>query len=252
MELYTYMAFFVQIVTESLPISSSGHTNLLACLLSSTPLSQAYEYMLYIPTLVIITVFLFRRILFVVWHLMRCFTHIGMLFLFGFMAEIPTGFMYLFLSRVSCAIPLWIGFLVTALLLMSLRYVPRAYQKLSVRTAFLIGCCQGVALIPGISRLAATYAAARWLGLSSRTALLFSWTLMVPIMIVALSKGFFLLSFQEWFLLTRPCTVGVVLVATVFSYMAWLWTWKTSEQGKLWYVGFYMIVPTCVAFFWCF
>jgi len=71
--------------------------------------------------------------------------------------------------------------LVTGGLLFSLRYVGEGgLETLSYRNAFLIGCIQGCAVLPGISRSGATITLALWLGIERAEAAKFSFLLSIP------------------------------------------------------------------------
>lgn len=58
-------------------------------------------------------------------------------------------------------------------------------DHIPLKTAFLIGCCQSVALIPGVSRSGATIIGALGCGLSRRAAVEFSFFMAIPVMFAA-------------------------------------------------------------------
>lgn len=58
-------------------------------------------------------------------------------------------------------------------------------DEISTRQALLIGCCQSIALIPGVSRSGATIMGSLALGLARKPAAEFSFFLAIPIMICA-------------------------------------------------------------------
>lgn len=60
-----------------------------------------------------------------------------------------------------------------------------AADEIPVKTAFLIGLCQTVAMIPGISRSGATIMGALMLGVERRAATEFSFFLLAPTMVAA-------------------------------------------------------------------
>lgn len=57
--------------------------------------------------------------------------------------------------------------------------------KISVKNAFIIGCCQSLAAIPGVSRSAATIVGGMALGISRKTIVEFSFLLAVPTTLAA-------------------------------------------------------------------
>lgn len=60
-------------------------------------------------------------------------------------------------------------------------------DDVSPRQAFLIGCCQAIALIPGVSRSGATIMGSLALGLTRKAAAEFSFFLAIPVMICAVA-----------------------------------------------------------------
>jgi len=64
-------------------------------------------------------------------------------------------------------------------------------ETIPLRTAFLIGLCQTVAMIPGISRSGATIMGALMLGVERRAATEFSFFLLAPTMVAAASYSLF-------------------------------------------------------------
>jgi undecaprenyl-diphosphatase len=61
----------------------------------------------------------------------------------------------------------------------------RPLASMGVRDAFLVGCAQAVALIPGVSRSGATIAAGRALGFDRSSAAVFSFLMSMPIIAAA-------------------------------------------------------------------
>lgn len=57
--------------------------------------------------------------------------------------------------------------------------------EISLKTAFLVGCCQAIALIPGVSRSGASIIGGRALGLSRTAAAELSFFLAIPVMFAA-------------------------------------------------------------------
>jgi undecaprenyl-diphosphatase len=61
----------------------------------------------------------------------------------------------------------------------------KTLRDLSVRDAFLIGCAQALALVPGTSRSGVTITAGRFLGIARQDAARFSFLLSVPVILLA-------------------------------------------------------------------
>lgn len=119
----------------------------------------------------------------------------------GFMRE------SLFLPQVV-AVALIVG---GVLILLIERFAPTPrvaeVEAMSVRDAFLVGCAQAVALVPGVSRSGATIMGGLVFGLSRKAATEFSFFLAIPTMVAATSldlyKNGHLLSWDDlgWFAL---------------------------------------------------
>ena len=74
----------------------------------------------------------------------------------------------------------------------------RNITNVTVRDAFLIGCAQALALIPGTSRSGVTITAGRFLGLARQDAARFSFLLSVPVILLASAfKAFELVTGSE-------------------------------------------------------
>lgn len=113
--------------------------------------------------------------------------------------------------------------------------------------ALIIGLVQGIALLPGISRLATTYTAARWLGLHPRKAFEISWLIAVPLFLAASAQGVYKIMYMpevHWLVVgALPYIIGAGIVA----YGALKITAHLFYTHKAWWFGLYMIVPICWA-----
>lgn len=107
------------------------------------------------------------------------------------------------------------------------------------KTAFLVGICQGLAVIPGISRSGATISAAVFAGIERKTAARFSFLLSLPAIF-----GAQLLSFKDSMDGSNAALGDVTIYGTVVSfitgYFALVLLLKIVNQGK-----FYMFAPYC-------
>ena len=83
-------------------------------------------------------------------------------------------------------------------------------SEISYKKSFLIGCAQSLAVIPGVSRAAATILGGLALGVSRKTIVEFSFLLAVPTMLAAtgldLVKNYTLFSMADW----RSLVVGFI------------------------------------------
>lgn len=114
------------------------------------------------------------------------------------------------------------------------REVVTDLDGLSHRQAIIIGLCQSVALVPGVSRSAATIVGGLALGLSRRTIVEFSFLLAVPTM--AAAAGYDLL--QNWSSFASG-QFDLILIGFGLSFVfAWL-----SVKFLLAYISKYSFVP---------
>jgi undecaprenyl-diphosphatase len=274
--LYFYLLIIVQIVLESFPVSSSGHGALLELFLSSMGIQNnffidlntpstfqttAYDavlfHFLHGPTLIIVALFFFNRW----WPLLRSLikrwytksTHYKKLvFLFckisylTLSADCCTTVLYYAFGTVNINhIPMGVGFCITALLLISLRFIsPTPHTPWNLRIAIVLGIVQGIALIPGISRFAATLVAGRYLGLAPHKAFEISLLIQWPLMVAAFSRSFWLLCDHHALgvLCTLPFWI-IIIGAGIIAYKCLCWSAHLFYTNKLWWFGIYMIVP---------
>ena len=180
----------VQGIAEFLPISSSGHLVILASILREISHSETLdrlsesatlEIILHAGTLGSILVIFWRRILNLLSHDRRV---IGLLVI----GTIPAGIVGLTIKQwfepIMKSTPLAATMLlVTGCMLILLgRLTPRAgdYQQMNWLGAFVVGCFQAFAILPGISRSGSTILGGRLLGLKDDDSITFSFLLAIP------------------------------------------------------------------------
>lgn len=270
----------LQLIIESLPISSSGHVQLLQFFLdrcgyyTSEGLSESLDHALHGPTLLILAVY-FRAPW---WSLMcatlkSCMSYIRARFVFTNLsfsqrtlllivvrivgmvvaADCITALGY-FLFRDalhalvgSNVVLLASGFAVTMILLLSSKLCKKNAQSrlISYPIAILLGTVQGsVALFPGISRFACTVMCARWCGVSARRSLQFSFLMFAPLIIAAFTvKGIpalFQVMNGQWFVVFAGSTL---IAYPLFVGSCWL-----ALTNRWWWVSYYMIIPIGLCF----
>lgn len=251
-----YLWIVVQIVLESLPVSSSGHICLLEKLLGSsaigdtsvinTALYKKISYSLHAPTAVILIIF-FR---YQWWFLLRnIFSHpyfalrIGMAVV---LANAITIVLYglLQIMPFACHNFLPIGFAITLVLLSTLYWLPQDRRCRSfMTTAAVIGFAQGCALLPGISRFASTYVVGCWMGLSCKRSFEFSFAVQFPLIAGASVYGLVTLcpSFRQ-VLFSLPVLSTVVCAAFV-AYLLLYFCFTMVQRGTFYRFAWYIVVP---------
>ena len=233
----------LQIILESLPVSSSGHAQLAGMFLP-----DYIDRLASGATVVVLLAYFSKEILFVIHDF---FIHprkiISWLLLIA-MSTSVTVFFYTLLKLIATAFPLWLGFLITMLSLFSLAWCKKVtLRSMTYAPIFLLGVVQGFACLPAVSRLGTTYTAACWLGFSPAVAFRISCALQLPLFAVGFLEGFVtvwrngMLALFDWWQLFP------ILFAMVVAYLI-LWAVEfLMRSQKLWYLGFYMLLPTMLA-----
>ena len=199
----------VEGISEFLPISSTGHMILAADILkiAQSNFVKDFEIIIQLGAILAIVVLywnsLFKSL--EVWkRIIVAFIPTGIigLVLFKIVKNYLLGNLYITLAS------LLIGGII--LVILELIYKEKEYHvsdiaKITYPKAFAIGLFQAIAIIPGVSRSAATIIGALFLGTKRKTAAEFSFILAVPTMLAAtgldLIKTNFSYSSTEWLII---------------------------------------------------
>jgi len=204
----------VQGIAEFLPISSSGHLVVFQQLLGSSfdskhvPLS--FDVFLHLSTLLVALWFLRADIVFVLANLFRNLDENSKrarsLTLLVCVATLPAVvFVLLFQDTIDAGFSsVWIcgwGFIATSCILFFADYKKVSFSRNNeiekeaiywnlptLSQAFIIGCAQAFAIMPGVSRSGSTIAMALILGLSATSAIRFSFLMFIPAVLGASVK----------------------------------------------------------------
>ncbi len=171
----------VQGIAEFLPISSSGHLVILGSLLGELSASPTLEIILHAGTLGSILVVYWRHILRLLSKDHRVISRlvVGTIPAVVIGLTIKLQFEHLLRSPVLAGAML----LVTATMLIvlgRLRSRSGTYESMSLRDAFLVGCFQAFAILPGVSRSGSTILGGRLMGLKNEDSVTFSFLLAIP------------------------------------------------------------------------
>ena len=235
----------VEGISEFLPISSTGHLILTSNILNITQTSFVKDFEIIIQLGAILAiVFLYWDSLFkstILWKkVLTAFIPTGIIgfILFKFIKSFLLGNLYITL------ISLFLG--VILLIILELIYKEKEHhvdkiEDISYKNAFLIGVFQSIAVIPGVSRSAATIIPALFLGTKRKAAAEFSFLLAVPTMLAAtglnLIKSNFSYSFNEWLII-----LAGFIGAFITAFIVVKWFLKYIQTHTLIPFGIYRIV----------
>lgn len=255
-----YVLFYTQIILESLPVSSSGHVALLVRYWDMLYLQDIgpmpfwiIDFLLHIPTIAILVLFFckqwwntFLGIPFYRFYYQQKFW-VTLLKMAAFVG-IVDGITFLSWSlHIVPSIPLTVGFIVTAIALLSLKYCADGKNVIewNYKHAVILGIVQTMSLMPGISRFATTYAAGCWFGNKRQDAFALSFLIQFPLLLGAACKGLLALrcyseSIKSLFDLQL---LFVILSASCISYLLLYGMYVLVRRKQLWYISWYMAVP---------
>jgi len=171
--------FMIQIILESLPLSSSGHLALIYHVTGEKNLSSSLMWLAHAPTVILIIGYFHRTALLLLRYPWRTRAIWYKLCMWGMIAECMTVLFYCTLRSVT--FPLWIGFCITATLLASTLWCTSSIVLPRWWHYIVIGCVQGAAVLPGISRLAVTYSVGRLCGLAPLKSFNIAWMFALPL-----------------------------------------------------------------------
>ena len=186
---------FIQGITEFLPISSSGHLNLLHGLGLSTDYGLAMDVAVHLGTVVAVIIYNFpeiRRMALSFLTFGRHFPDVHGVSMAAFVATIPViiaGYllndnaaMLAMLRNIEVIAWATLGFGIL-LGLADMSHGKRRFKTIHIGDAVIIGVAQCLALIPGTSRAGITMTAARAIGIAPRAAARFSMILSIPVIL---------------------------------------------------------------------
>lgn len=199
----------VEGISEFLPISSTGHLILTAKLfhIPQTEFVKSFEIFIQLGAILAVIVLYWRTMFTNITGWKKVLTAFIPTALIGFMLYKLIK-QFLLGNEFITVLALLIGGIL--LIVLELLYKEKEHhvdtiQEISYKHAFFIGIAQSLAVIPGVSRSAATIISALFLGTKRKAAVEFSFLLAVPTMVAAtaydMTKSNFSFSFHEWSLL---------------------------------------------------
>lgn len=240
--LHILILALVQALTEFLPVSSSGHLVLASLFLGWDYQGLAFDLALHFGTLMAVLVYfradflaLLREVL--RWRPGQALNPMQRLGLGLALSTVPAAIVGLAMGEAGANLlrhPLTIG---TCLVLFGVllgvadrktrdhgaaRPAPDAdfveganavFAQMSLRQAFLIGCAQALALVPGTSRSGVTMTAGLFLGLTRAAAARYSFLMSAPVMVLASAHGLMELLLSEERVIWTDFGLGALISA---------------------------------------
>lgn len=253
----------VQGLTEFLPVSSSGHLNIVSRIFFSADAGASFTAVSQLGTEAAVLVYFARDIvrilrawfngLFVKSHRDADY-RLGWYVIIGTIPICVLGLLFKEVIR-SEVRNLWV--VATAMVVFSAvialaEYVGRRnrdIEQLNWRDAIVVGSAQCLALVPGVSRSGSTISAGLFLGLERELAARFGFLLAIP---AVFASGLFSLpdAFKpvtEGMSATGPQLLVSILIAFVIGLAAVTWFLRfLVRHNMFWFVGYRVIVGSVV------
>lgn len=237
-------------ITEFLPVSSTGHLILTAHLLQipQTNVQKSFEIAIQLGAILAVvvlyarTLLTDRRILLLVCTAFIPTAIIGFLF-HGVVKSVLLG---------STTVVLWSLFLGGIILLFFENVCPEKSSaskltEMSFTQAILVGVCQAVAIVPGVSRSAATIVGGELLGVSRKAIVEFTFLLAIPTM--AAATGYDLWTSAGEFTSADVQTLAVGFVLSFLVAIAAIkWFLQYVKNHSFVVFGWYRILVAAVFF----
>lgn len=240
----------VQGLGEFLPISSSGHLllgrMLMGLTIDESPAYKMLDILLHVGTLIPVIIVFWKDW----WEILKNpFKSKTLLLLF--IASMPTLVVKVvfddFIDSCDTGWFLGVSFLLTAIFLLCAEYVSAKVKakkdKVNFFEAIVMGCMQGVALLPGVSRSGSTLAGGLFAGLDRKQAAKFSFMMSAPAIVGALLlEGKDAIEFG-WYrdIALVPTLVGIA-VAALCGYAAIRFMLRLIEKVSLKWFALYVAV----------
>lgn len=249
--LQSFILGVVEGFTEFLPISSTAHLVLVAKFLKiiQTDFVKTFEITTQFGAIAAVIWIYWRKILINKEILKKIFV-----------AFLPTAVLGLLLYKIfktffieNLNLIAWAMFLGGLLLIIFELYHREKIddigeiEKISYRQSFLIGCCQAVAIVPGVSRSAATILGGLFLGLKRQTIVEFSFLLAVPTMLAAtiydLFKSGAQFSINQFGVLSLGFLVAFLVAVVAIKFLL-----RYIQRNSFIWFGIYRLVLALIIF----
>ncbi len=139
--------------------------------------------------------------------------------------------------------------ILTGLLLFLADRAKNTEKKVGISDAVVIGVAQAIAILPGISRSGATIGTSVLLGIDRERAARFSFLMVVPLILGKVAKDVLSSEFSTEGLSAGPLSVGFI-AAFVTGLVACTWMIALVKRSKLSYFAYYCFLVGAVAIGW--
>lgn len=256
----TLKIFFLAVVqglTEFLPLSSSGHLAALCCAFDFNFDDSAYiSIVLHAGTLLSIIVYYCQDLICL---LNRNGRRMIAAIIIG---TLPAGIVGLIVYLTGWNIYLTselgvigVGFLISGVILQYADKLPVAVKNetINLKQALVIGLCQSLAIVPGISRIGTSLSAGLWQGLGKVSAARFSFFLSIPIIGGMLLVKIISQACQEEFTARSVMNINLSIgftVSAITGYIAIEILLKILQYGKISIFSNYLFIVGWIVIVW--
>lgn len=257
--LEAFILGLVQGLTEFIPVSSSGHLELIGRLLSSDRSADFHFFLEFINFGTLLALLIYYR-----HDIAKIFTdvfknHNYNLAINLLITSIPAGLIGLLLSHFISEQPFFsslytvaIAMGIVGILMIFIDCLPHLKKvknkySLSHPRALIIGLAQTFALIPGVSRSGSTIIAGRIVGMDNENSANYSFLASIPIMLAVCVKSFLSSSSREYIFENAPMLLLSNLVAFIAGFIALKFVMKFFKKPEsLQAFGYYRVILACL------
>lgn len=249
----------VQGLTEFLPVSSSGHLEIVKAIFGNEDvgeLSMMTTVVLHFAT-ALSTIVIFRKdVAEILKGLFQFKKNEELMFsLKIILSMIPAAFVGFFFDDLIDSFfhsqILLVGFmlLITGLLLFLADKAKNTNKDVNFKNAFIIGIAQAIAILPGISRSGATIGTSVLLGIDREKSARFSFLMVVPLIFGKIAKDLLDGAFTDANTPILSLSLGFV-AAFLTGLVACTWMISIVKKSKLTYFSIYCFIVGSIAIVW--
>ncbi|MDA8692870.1 undecaprenyl-diphosphate phosphatase [Saprospiraceae bacterium] len=238
----------VQGLTEFLPVSSSGHLEIVKYIMKDDSLaeqSMLTTVFLHFAT-ALATVVVFKKDIL---HIIKSFFSPSgqterSFVLFIVISMIPAAIIGVFFDEIietlfhKQIVFVGVMLLITGFLLLISERIQSQTKNVGIKESIIIGLAQAVAILPGISRSGATIATALILGVDKSKAARFSFLMVIPLILGKMAKDLLSGDFTQNMPSGMYLTIGFI-AAFLTGIAACTWMISIVRKSKLSYFAYY-------------